>query len=93
MANAEPVGITSSILGASVGLSLSRSSDCNASHVGHGKTESGPSMDEFMKALADRFEGWELAELLDIPAEDIILAFKDLIEDKTEDLRDYIDYT
>lgn len=50
-------------------------------------------MDDFMKALADRFEGWELVDLLNIPAEDVILAFKDLIEDNEEDLRDYIDYT
>lgn len=49
-------------------------------------------MDEFKKALADFFEGWELCSFLGLKAEDLISAFPDEIEDHLEELAREIDY-
>lgn len=46
---------------------------------------------ELKAALADRFFGWELVEYLQIPAEDVIEAFEDVIEANWEDVRDFAD--
>ncbi len=47
-------------------------------------------MDELKKRLADRFFGFELVELLDISAEEIIEAFSDKIEDNVIELEEYL---
>ena len=49
-------------------------------------------MDDFLKALADRYEGWEIVEILRIPSEEVIEAFKDLVLDNENDLREMINY-
>lgn len=46
---------------------------------------------EIKKALADRFEGFELVEFLQISAEDVVEAFEDLIEENWEDVSDFAD--
>lgn len=43
---------------------------------------------EFLFKLIDRFHGWELVELLDIPVEDIIEYFYNRIEDNREELEE-----
>lgn len=43
-----------------------------------------------LKALADRFEGYELVELLDISVEEIIDAFQDRIEYNFTELEDFL---
>lgn len=48
-------------------------------------------MDELKKALTDRYEGWELAEILSVSAEDIIEAFPELIEDNRDALEDLLE--
>lgn len=49
-------------------------------------------MDEFLKMLIDRFEGFELVELLDISSEEIVQAFSDKIEDNYEMLEDFLNH-
>jgi hypothetical protein len=49
-------------------------------------------MDERLKRVADFFEGWELIQLLDIPANDILEAFCDEIEDKLEALEEIMEF-
>lgn len=41
--------------------------------------------------LDDRLEGWELAELLGLSAEDIALAFQDVVEDKMAQLKELLE--
>lgn len=41
--------------------------------------------------LNDRLEGWELAEALGLSAEDIALAFEDVVEDKMAQLKELLD--
>lgn len=48
--------------------------------------------DNFKKALIDRYNGWELVELLDIPIEEIVEIFEDYILDYEEDLKDEMNY-
>lgn len=44
--------------------------------------------DAIRKALIDKYEGWELIELLDIDIEDVIYAFEIDILDNLEDLKE-----
>jgi len=39
-----------------------------------------------IKALIDKYEGWELVELLDIKTEEICIVFEDVIADNLEDI-------
>lgn len=48
-------------------------------------------MDDIIKMLNDRLEGWELAEALGLSAEDIALAFEDVVEDKMAQLKELLD--
>ncbi len=48
-------------------------------------------MDDIIKMLDDRLEGWELAELLGLSAEDIALAFEDIVEDKIAQLKELLE--
>ena len=48
-------------------------------------------MDEIIALLNDRLEGWELAELLGLSAEDIALAFEDTVEEKMAQLKELLD--
>lgn len=50
-------------------------------------------MDELHKAIIDRLEPWELVEFLQIPMEEILEAFEDLIEDKITDLQEFVGLT
>lgn len=45
---------------------------------------------DFKNALADRFESWEIAEFLQISAEDFIDAFEEDIEVNYEELAEWI---
>lgn len=47
-------------------------------------------MDDIIKMLNDRLEGWELAEALGLSAEDIALAFEDVVEDKMAQLKELL---
>ena len=47
-------------------------------------------MDEFIRQLADRFESYELCELLDITIEEFIERFDDIIERRYSFLREYL---
>jgi len=40
------------------------------------------------QALADRYEGWELAELLSLSVRDIIYYFEEDILDKLDDIKE-----
>lgn len=48
--------------------------------------------EDFKKALADRYSSWELAGLLDIPVEDFITAFEEVIEDNFQELCEEMGY-
>lgn len=48
-------------------------------------------MDDIIKMLDDRFEGWELAEFLGLSAEDIALAFEEHIEDKIVQIKELLE--
>ncbi len=48
-------------------------------------------MDDIIKLLDDRLEGWELAELLGLSAEDIALAFEEVVEDKMAQLKELLE--
>lgn len=49
-------------------------------------------MDELSKLLEDRFEGYELCELLDIPVEEVVAAFSDRIEANRSFLEEYLSH-
>lgn len=38
------------------------------------------------KALEDRYEGWELVEILDIPIEEVISSFEDILLDRLQEV-------
>ena len=40
------------------------------------------------EAIADRYEGWELAELLDLPVRDIIYYFESEIIEHIEEIKE-----
>lgn len=46
--------------------------------------------DDLLTILKDRFEGWELVELLQVPIEEVVDAFEDLILEKIEDVYDIL---
>jgi hypothetical protein len=48
-------------------------------------------MDDIIKMLNDRLEGWELAEHLGLTAEDVALAFEDLVEEKMAQLKELLE--
>jgi hypothetical protein len=48
-------------------------------------------MDDIIKMLDDRLEGWELAELLGLSAEDIALAFEEIVEEKIAQLKELLE--
>jgi len=48
-------------------------------------------MDDIIKLLNDRLEGWELAELLGLSAEDVALAFEDIVEEKMAQLKELLE--
>lgn len=49
--------------------------------------------DEFLKTtIIDRFEGYELVELLNIPIEEIVEAFQDRIFSERDFLENYLNY-
>jgi hypothetical protein len=47
-------------------------------------------MGDFVEALKDRFEGWELIEYLQIPIEEIIDAFFEEVVDAKVDLEEFM---
>ena len=47
---------------------------------------------DFKDMLIDRFEGYELVDYLRIQTEDIIDAFEDEIEERVEDLEEFLNY-
>ena len=48
-------------------------------------------MDDIIKMLDDRLEGWELAELLGLSAEDVALAFEDTLEEKMAQIKELLE--
>lgn len=48
-------------------------------------------MDDIITMLDDRLEGWELAELLGLSAEEIALAFEDKLEDKMAQIKELLE--
>lgn len=48
--------------------------------------------EEFKKRLIDRFEGFELAELLDLSVEEVVELFSDTIEDNKDFLEEYLQH-
>jgi intein/homing endonuclease len=48
------------------------------------------SKEDLFKLINDRLEGWELAELLEVDAEDICLAFEDQVLDKIESIKELL---
>ena len=44
----------------------------------------------FLLALADRFEGWELVEFLQISVEDILEQFDEEVFEAKEDLEEFM---
>lgn len=48
--------------------------------------------EEFKKHLADYFTGPELIDLLNIPVEELIELVSEYIEEKQDELEDYINY-
>lgn len=74
----------------------------SARSVALGRTESelrladkvwGEELDKnFKQAIIDRYNGWELVELLDIRVEDIVEEFEDVILDYEEELREEMGY-
>lgn len=48
-------------------------------------------MDDIIKMLNDRLEGWELAEALGLSAEDIALAFEEIVEEKIAQLKELLE--
>jgi hypothetical protein len=48
-------------------------------------------MSDIISMLNDRLEGWELADLLGLSAEDVALAFEDLVEEKIQQLKELLE--
>jgi hypothetical protein len=48
-------------------------------------------MDDLIKMLDDRLEGWELTELLGLSAEDVALAFEEVVEEKMAQLKELLE--
>ena len=48
-------------------------------------------MDDIISLLNDRLEGWELAELLGLSAEEIALAFEEVLDEKIEQLKELLE--
>lgn len=47
-------------------------------------------MEDLKKRLIDRFEGFELIDLLNISIEDVVEAFEETITDNTDFLEEYL---
>jgi inosine/xanthosine triphosphate pyrophosphatase family protein len=47
---------------------------------------------EFKKILEDRFEAWELVDLLQVSTEEVVEAFEEVILEKLDEVKDFIDY-
>lgn len=47
--------------------------------------------EDFKGRIIDRFEGFELVELLDIPIEEVVEAFEDIINKNQEFLEEFIE--
>lgn len=48
--------------------------------------------DDFVKALIDRYESWELAEMLGVSCREFVEQFEDYIRDNFEELCEEIGY-
>lgn len=48
-------------------------------------------MDDIIRMLNDRLEGWELAEILGLSAEDVALAFEEIVEEKIAQLKELLE--
>jgi hypothetical protein len=48
------------------------------------------SKEELFKLINDRLEGWELAELIEIDAEEMCLAFEDKVLDNIEEIKELL---
>lgn len=46
---------------------------------------------DIIRILDDRFEGWELAELLELSPREIALEFKDKIEEKLDEIKEVLE--
>ena len=46
--------------------------------------------DDLFEILKDRFESWELVELLDLDVEDILIEFEDEILDKIDEIKELL---
>lgn len=44
-----------------------------------------------MKRICDRFEGFELVELLQLPVEEVVEAFAEQIKDNAEFLQEFLE--
>lgn len=49
-------------------------------------------MGEFEKYVADYFTGAELVDLLDIPMEELVSLLSEYIDEKREEISEYISY-
>lgn len=49
-------------------------------------------MDEFEKHVADYFTGPELVDLLDIPMDELVAVLWEYIEEKKEEISEFISY-
>lgn len=48
------------------------------------------SKEDLFKIIADRFEGWELVELLELDAEEICRAFEDEVMENIDEIKDLL---
>lgn len=48
-------------------------------------------MDNINQIICDRLEGWELAELLELTPEEILLEFEDKITEKLKEIKEFLD--
>lgn len=48
------------------------------------------SKEDLFKLINDRFEGWELVEIIDISAEEICLAFEDEVMRKIKEIKELL---
>lgn len=46
--------------------------------------------DDLFEAIKDRFEGWELVDLLSISTEEILLMFEDEVFQKLEEIKELL---
>lgn len=46
--------------------------------------------DELFDAIKDRWEGWELVEVLNLPIEDILLEFEEEIFEKLSEIKELL---